>query len=108
IPPRPPGVDPAAFHASQFDNFDAIAEKYGFDDLNPAVQHAPVFLYARTDPTMDPCYPEGALNHGSCGNAYSKGGSFPVYVSAAYCPDKEGHSSEGEWRINYDVYYVHD
>ena len=32
--------------------------------------------------------------------AYSLGNPFPVYVSAAFCGDN--------WRINYDLYYVHD
>lgn len=86
---------------------------------------------------QDPCYPESAIVLGSnppkpnpgtgpdelkglphgplsynpgadCTNpgpyhgAYSLGNPFPVYASAAWCGD------HGGWRINYDVYYVHD
>ncbi|KAF2678588.1 hypothetical protein K458DRAFT_272216, partial [Lentithecium fluviatile CBS 122367] len=109
IPARPEGVNSQTFHASQFEQFDQIAAEYNFDFLNPAVIHAPVFLFARTGPSVEPCYPEGALNNGWTGDgpnpgtdAYSKGDHFPVYVGATWCGDK------GEWRLNYDVYYVHD
>ncbi|KAF2254308.1 hypothetical protein BU26DRAFT_410465, partial [Trematosphaeria pertusa] len=75
-----------------------------------------------------PCYAEGATNgHGGpnpgadsprgppsinpgqdCTDPgpyygdYSPGNPFPVYVSATWCPDQQ------EWRLTFDVYYVHD
>ncbi|KAF2123232.1 hypothetical protein BDV96DRAFT_481445 [Lophiotrema nucula] len=108
IPERPDGLEGIAFHGSRFNFFDEIAHIYGFvdDGLNPAVVHSPVFLYSRTLATNDPCYPEGASNAKGDGpnpeSDYSRGDPFPVYVSASWCPD------DIEWRINYDVYYVHD
>ncbi|MCJ1427845.1 hypothetical protein MMC29_005751 [Sticta canariensis] len=125
IPDRPEGVGADTFHGSQFQFFDEL----GFVKGSPGVEAAPVFLYARTQDELDPCYPESAIVLGSnppkpnpgSGNkrgtgsanpgadctdpgphdgAYTLGRPFPVYLSAAFCADS--------WRVNYDVYYVHD
>lgn len=125
IPPRPEGVGAESFHGSQFQFFD----EHGFVAGSPGVEAAPVFLFSRTQSIYDPCYPESAIVLGSnppkpnpgsrrkfgtgsvnpgahCTNpgpydgAYSHGNRFPVYMSAAYCGDS--------WRVNYDLYYVHD
>ncbi|MCJ1430265.1 hypothetical protein MMC29_008182, partial [Sticta canariensis] len=125
VPRRPEGVGADTFHGSQFEFFDEL----GFVKGSPGVEAAPVFLYARTLQRMDPCYPESAVVLGSSpprpnpgsGNkrgtasanpgedctdpgpydgAYSPGRPFPVYLSAAFCGDN--------WRVNYDLYYVHD
>jgi hypothetical protein len=37
---------------------------------------------------------------------YTEGSSFPVYVGAAWCGN--GNNGDGEWYIDYDLYYVHD
>jgi hypothetical protein len=60
--------------------------------------------------TMDVSASRKALVDSACltCTAYTKGKPFPIYVSCRYCPPKDGNSAEGEWRINYDLYYVHD
>ncbi|KAG8534388.1 uncharacterized protein KY384_001233 [Bacidia gigantensis] len=125
IPPRPDNVGKETFHGSQFQFFD----QHGFVAGSPGVEAAPVFLFSRTQKIYDPCYPESAVvigsnppkpnpgtdgdkgtasvnpgadctNPGTYNGAYTLGNPFPVYVGAAYCGDT--------WRVNYDLYYVHD
>jgi len=48
IPERPSGVGPNSFHGIQFQYFDDL----GFVSGSPGVEAAPVFLYARTGPTV--------------------------------------------------------
>ncbi|KAF2664509.1 hypothetical protein BT63DRAFT_483213 [Microthyrium microscopicum] len=100
------------------------------DPMSIALAAAPIFLFAR-DTGHSPCYPESAIklgsnppekNPGTDGNlgpagiwtgvdctdpgpyngAYTKGRSFPLYVTPKYCSDLN------QWRITYSVYYVHD
>jgi hypothetical protein len=54
IPDKPEVLRPDSYHTYQFKYFD----DYGFKDRTPAVDSTPVFLYARTGSTFDPCYPE--------------------------------------------------
>lgn len=53
VPQRPEGVHPATFHASVFEQFDQNSKKISgmFDINHPAAIHAPVFLYARINPS---------------------------------------------------------
>ncbi|KAI9717019.1 MAG: hypothetical protein M1812_004954 [Candelaria pacifica] len=128
IPSRPDGVSPNSFHGDQFRFFD----ENGFVAGSPAVEAAPVFLYSRTTASDDPCYPESAVLIGSnppkpnpgTGGAkgvasfnpgvdctdpgpyvgpYSLGNAFPVYTSATWCG-----GPDNVWKLNYDLYYVHD
>lgn len=129
IPDRPEGMNPNTFHDNQFIYFDDI----GFVNGSPAVEAAPVWLFSRTNDDYDPCYPESAVKIGSdpkepnpgtdgpegtasinpgadCTNPgdrpheMSLGNDFPVYASSAWCPGDGGDV----WKVNYDVYYVHD
>ncbi|KAL8707122.1 MAG: hypothetical protein Q9220_007799 [cf. Caloplaca sp. 1 TL-2023] len=127
LPERPPAVGPDTFHGSQFAAFDDLPFTAG----SPAVDAAPVFLFSRTGKNNDPCYPESAVVLGSnppvmnpgtdgprgpasinpgvdCTNPgpytgeMSPGDPFPVYVGATWC------EQQNVWKLNYDVYYVHD
>ncbi|ORY08992.1 hypothetical protein BCR34DRAFT_665774 [Clohesyomyces aquaticus] len=126
FPSRPDGVDEATFYGGNFAFFEEIVRRDGFTDWNPAVVHSPVFLFGRTGPETDPCYPMSAMNQDGTGmnpgthvpwgpnpgencndpgdyhGDYSSGKPFPVYVSAGYCPQRH------EWWIDYDSYFEHD
>ena len=104
----------------------AFTDNNGFQ---AAVEAAPVWLFGRSW-NRNPCYPDSATvndgqspnpgtgpsggplganpNPGDCrtpgpwNGIYSQGASFPNYINAIYCTDRD------QWRVTYSLYYVHD
>lgn len=88
-----------SFHGSDFifANMSWHAENSPFHarttTSNPVVAHAPVFLFARSNPHYTPCYPEGASN--AKGTGPNPGAAPPISINPGEACTNPGPYSGG-------------